>query len=268
MVSTAARHDDRVYRDISSEGRFTDVLQVLNSRRFVRAPLPWSPGLESALRGSSCDQMPLRILILWGKGRKVRPDSYERRTSAFLATFAKRIEAVWPAGVRYHVLFADTHAALNGYGVTEVSRYFAAVRSILGEHNTFDTLSSLWHERGVTWRDMQRTLDAIEHSEWSRVDKQLNLVAAASRYGLWGSPERLARLYYVVRRAESQILADHFSGCLFATMEGPERRPVLPDLPVLHIYSWSRGRCAKPWNVVAGADTPCEATRELQLCAV
>ena len=267
MIATAEQLDRFDWNVAERWTDVSDVLQALGGRRFVRAPLRWSRSLESALWNSLRERTPLRIVILWGKGRKDWPDSYESRTARFLAKYAKRVEAVWPAGIRYHVLFADTHAALNGYTATESSRYFAAVRTVLGEQNTFGSLSCLWQKGELSWQAMEQKAGEIKGDEWNEVNEQLNLVAAASRHSVSGKPERLARLYYVVRRAENRILANAFSGYLFATTEGPERSLVLPDLPVLHMFSWQRGRCAKPWNMADETPAPIETACELESCA-
>jgi hypothetical protein len=82
------------------------------------------------------------------------------------------------------------------------------------------------------------------------VVRPLGLVEAAKRHACVGPAEKVARCYYSVRRAESRLLSDKYAGWAFATSESPERVALLPALPLLHLYSWARGRCAKPWLTI------------------
>lgn len=165
------------------------------------------------------------------------------------------------------MLFADTHAALNGYSGTASEEYFAAVRSMLGSQNTYGTLSSLWDRAGLTWDSVSQRVLGLKEGEWQEVDTALGLSAAAELHCVGGDPQWSARVYYVVRQAEGRILADAFSDCLYATSEGPDRHRLLPGLPVLHMYSWARGRCARPWNVATAHDTLSPVGGELASCA-
>ena len=107
---------------------FQEVLQALGNRRFVRCSVDRSDDLEATLRTTFARCEPIQVVLLWGKGKKRQPDQAERYATRFLTRYAERVQRVWWPGVRYSVLFADTHAKLNGYDDAESMLYFQRAR--------------------------------------------------------------------------------------------------------------------------------------------
>jgi hypothetical protein len=226
------------------------VIGGLCSRRFLRAPLHRSAKLEAVIRLSIERDSPLEVILLWGKGQKAAPDLAERRATQFLARYATRVAQSWPRGVKYRVFFADTHAAINGYSAAETDRYFRAVANLMGEIGAkYRPLTSLWNQLGLGWRDVSRLAQALDGDAWNRLAKTTGLIPAARRHAPSRQPEVAARFYFAARRLENEALAALYPAALFATSEPPERMMILPSMPVLHLYSFARGRCAKPWHV-------------------
>jgi hypothetical protein len=246
---------------------FDEVIQALGNRRFLRCPIARSDDLEVAVRTALARSEPIEVVILWGKGNKRQPDLAEKYAARFLARYAERVRRTWSPGVRYSALFADTHARLNGYGDAESQFYFRKVRSILGSVvDKFGFLSDLWGTE-INWDALARRAAVLDDREWVLLDARMNLLRGAVRHSVRGDPVRLARLYYVVRRAEARLLARAFPGCLYGTYEGAERDSLQPDLPVLHIYSWARGRSVRPWNAAIPEARCAEDANALEPCA-
>lgn len=243
-----------------------EVLQALGNRRFVRCPVDRSDDLETILQTTIAKGDPIRVVLLWGKGRKRQPDSAEQHAAQFMDRYAEGVQHAWWPGVRYSVLFADTHARLNGYDHTESLRYFQRARATLASVvEDFGFLSDLWGAE-IGWDALARQAAALDGREWALLDSRMNLLSGAIRNSVRGEPERLARLYYVVRRVEAALLTRAFSGWLYATYEGPERDSVQPDLPSLHLYSWARGRSVRPWSAVIPEISCPQGANALQPC--
>jgi hypothetical protein len=220
----------------------------LNNPRFVRAPITLDKAWTRLLEQAVAIRAPIPVLLLWGKGPKEGPDGIDLCAVEFLCRYAAKVAAAWSPGVRFQVLFADTHAAINGYRAEETDVYFTEMRGLLDSvTDEFGTLSEVWRRARRDWTTQIRLEAGLTDESWQDVARSLGLVEAAKRHARVGPPEAVARRYYCLRRAENQWLAEQYSEWAFATCESPERTVLLPALPVLHLYSWARGRCAKPW---------------------
>jgi len=164
-----------------------------------------------------------------------------------MCDYSERVARVWPAGLQYTVLFADTHAELNGYDRSQSERYFRAVSRELRFVSTFGRLSDVWAAADLSWNRLEKLMRE-QQLETERIVTSLDLITAAKRHSLANDPERSARLYCVMRRAENRILAQTYSGYLYATSERRERAALYPEMAVLPLYSWGRGYCVKPWH--------------------
>jgi len=237
-----------------SHGIAEKIEAVLDNPRFLRAPLDRSRSARTAIDAAVDRKLALPVLLFWGKGLKPLPDSSERQAVRFLARYSESVASVWPAGIAYHVIFADTHAVLNGHAPSVAASYFNAVRSLFGPVRArFESMSRLWRDDGVTWESVHVASRTLSGSAWRRIDEELELTRAASVHAQNRDPAWSARVYYVVRRRENEILSRHFAGWFHATSDSPTRRRLLPDLPTLHTYSMARGRCAKPWFQVSSS---------------
>jgi hypothetical protein len=186
--------------------------------------------------------------MLWGKGRKQHVDRAEAETCELLLRYRERLTRIWPRAFTIRVLFADTHARINGYPAQEVDRYFQETRQLL-ENVTrdFGLLSDLWAEVGISEDVVSRRAMHIE-AHWRDLDDHLRLTERAARYSLRSDPEECARTYAATRLLENEALDQMYGGWIYVTSDSHEMAPLLPSLPVIHLYSRARGYCEKPWN--------------------
>lgn len=245
------------------------IRHAMSGRRFLRSPLVWNERLERTVQRSLNDESPLRVLLLWGKGSKREPDRAEERAAELLVRYKQAVDAAWPPGLQYSVLFADTHAAANGYEARESNQYFSAVRAFLNATCfSFNLLSEAWDFGGLNWDHVRRYTQSLDDPIWDKLEIRLPLASAAARHSRIGDPEQAARLYVAVRLLENKILSRLFDGYLYATSDAPERWLLCPDLPILHMYSIARGRCGKPWFMTMPHSDEFQAAEPANRCAV
>jgi L-tyrosine isonitrile synthase len=248
LARTELGHDPRG-RDLRPSDQVAEIIRTLSNRRFLRAPLLPTPALQDMIQGSVARGQALSAVLLWGAGTKCEPDLIERLSADFLARYAARVERVWSPGLRFRIVFADTHAEINGHDRFSIERYFSKVRSVLGNVGDFDRLSRCWRFAGLSLPAIEQLEENMDPDEWRHADDQARLVEGAIRNCISGEPRRAARLYYVARREENRILPLLYPSALFVTFEAECRSFLLPDMARIHLFSWARGRCSRPWNV-------------------
>jgi len=225
-----------------------EILSVLLSGRFARNPRTLTPALESAVMNCVESNGPLKLLLLWGKGHKDLPDRAETQACQFLLKFRERLTRAWPQAFHLKVLFTDTHAMINGYSSSTIRSYFGATQEVLAPLTTdWGWLSTLWWHAGITYQDVKAAA-ATDNRDWADLEESLHLTDRAARYGLSPDHVTCAKTYVAARNLENAIIRREYPDWIYLTSDSVEMLPLLPDMPILHLYSRQRGWCEKPWN--------------------
>jgi len=184
---------------------------------------------------------PIPFVLYWGKGLRSHITDAERQCLEFLERMSQRIQAVYPPAAKIHLLFTDTHAALNGHDAESIDAYFAEVEAAASSP-TFTT-SRL--------SDHVAKLDPAPGTEYAPVSDELMMrleKSAQKWYKGNATPREGAEEYFLQNMVERQAVEHSFSTSIFLTFNGSDVKDLFPsNLPIFYMYSIRKGTSTKPW---------------------
>lgn len=186
---------------------------------------------------------PIPFVLYWGKGLRNHITDSERECLDFLDRMSQRIAAAYAPGGRIHLLFTDTHAALNGHDQDAIDAYFLEVeRAALSSFQTFTT-SRL--SDAVAKFGLEPPIETPPVSD----DFLTKLERSAEK---WYKGEATAREgaeeYYWQNMIERQAVEQEFGSSIFVTFNGSDVKDLFPsNLPIFYMYSIRKGTSTKPW---------------------
>lgn len=187
------------------------------------------------------NRRPVPFVLYWGKGLRAHITDSERQCLEFLDRLGQRIRDVYPTGAKIHLLFTDTHAALNGHDAESIDAYFAEVeRAACSTTFTTSRLS-----------DHVSKFDPEPGTEYAPVsnDLMVRLEKSAQKwYKGDATPREGAEEYFLQNMIERQAVERSFSSSIFLTFNGSDVRDLFPShLPIFYMYSIRKGTSTKPW---------------------
>ncbi|MDX2157127.1 MAG: hypothetical protein SFW09_11520 [Hyphomicrobiaceae bacterium] len=189
---------------------------------------------------------PVPFVLYWGKGPRHGIDRPDIVCLTFLASLARRIEAVYAPGAELRLIFTDTHAELNGHARCDYEAYFGEI-----ERHARDAGFRATHLSAIV-RSMHPT-GSIREPALDRADVD-RLVRAAERWYLGaGSPVAAAERYLRANLIEQVAVEKAFPDAIFATFSGSDLDFLFPPrMPRFYMYSLRKGCSVKPWFIGAG----------------
>jgi hypothetical protein len=194
--------------------------------------------IEAAIKANA----PIEFCLYWGKGPRHVISHAEIECLDYLNSMANRIRSVFEPGVKFTLIFTDTHARLNGHSSEVIERYVNAVRAAAearGFKTCFlsDLVSSAQSAGCVPAPVPLHLLDKLS-------------VTAAKWYRGEGSVELGALRYLEMNMIEKRAVEHAFSNAIFVTFNGGEMRDLFPDsMGIFYMYSVRRGVAVKPWFI-------------------
>jgi hypothetical protein len=175
----------------------------------------------------------------------------------FLDLLADRVRHVHASGALLNLIFTDTHARLNGYRQSEISKYFAEVGVAARERGFY----TCWLSELVGALQSSTAPSSIDLTIQESMLSQL-IASARKWYRGNGTPEQGAITYYRMNLVEKHAVEAAFPTSIFVTFNGSDLRDLFPpNMPVFYMYSLRRGFSIKPWFIPANASactaSPC-----------
>jgi hypothetical protein len=218
------------------------VLRAFNTWAYKREQPDNIDILNRNIQAAIDTQTPLEFCLYWGKGPRSTISKAEIECLDYLSGMARRIQDVFSPGVKFTLIFTDTHARLNGHKPEAVQSYVDAVRSAA-------------EARGFDGCFLSQLVADAEAAGCTPAPVPLHLldmlsVTAAKWYRGEGSIELGALRYLEANMIEKRAVEHAFPTATFVTFNGGEMRELFPDtLPIFYMYSLRRGFAVKPWFI-------------------
>lgn len=243
--------DLRALRALLSAGLAKEIVQAFSRSKYARARSPDHEEILRIVQERLIEERPLRFVGYWGVGNRPDVEWPDLRTLERLREILDSIDE--RAGRRLTELtlvLADVHGRCNEVPEATMQSYFDQVierGTALGFE--FDRLSDHWTKAGLDFRDVTGAPSDEEFlARWRTLPQRDMLIRQASpRCPPGRSPEEHAQRYYRVCMAENPFVARAYEGWVSFTYNGPEYKPLLPDLPLVCWHSRKRGVAHKPW---------------------
>lgn len=218
------------------------VLRAFNTWSYKRQQPDNIDVLQKNIESAIAARAPLEFCLYWGKGPRSTISTAEIDCLEYLSGMARRIEEVFSPGVKFTLIFTDTHARLNGHRDEVIDRYFDAVRAAA-------------EARGFTGCRLSDLVANAQACGCTPAPVPLHLldklsVTAAKWYRGEGSIELGALRYLEANMIEKRAVEHAFPAATFVTFNGGEMRDLFPDnMPIFYMYSVRRGVAVKPWFI-------------------
>lgn len=214
------------------------------------------------------DRDLIKLVMLWGASTKNNATKSDKDALLYLFHFIKELQLVFNKPCSLKIIFTDTHVHLNGYDLGLMESYYADIKYHLRKHKfSYTYCSDLMRdyicEKGLgNWKVfIGEILDqpiklfnttGITEKEASvfkdYAKKHCNrLVSNKSLNGKAISTNEASKAYLYLSSIEKQIIEQHFTDSLFITYMNKEEDFVLPNLPIVRLYSVKSGLRTRPW---------------------
>lgn len=214
----------------------------------------------------------IQFIMLWGASNKAHATKADKDGLLYLFHFLKRVEHAYGLKVNLNLIFTDTHAHLNGYTKEYYERYITEISYHIRKHGYSFVRSSELSGRFARDMGYQGMMDYVEDiiqqpeerfGSWNMPVQVNNLVPFFAHYalkhcrriashesGLFFQNERLAALGYLTLAAfDKRVITETYHDHAFITYMSREESLVLPDLPVIRLYSIKSGLRTRPWFI-------------------
>jgi L-tyrosine isonitrile synthase len=187
-------------------------------------------------------QTPLEFVLYWGKGPRSEIADPDLECLAYLISMRQRIEAAYPLGAQFTLLFTDTHARLNRHSVASSDQYFHEVGAAAKSYSISSQRLS-----EVVELAPRKSADPATPSPPPETLAQLTRCAAKWYLGD-EIAEEAASAYFALNMSEKRAVERMFPCAVFATFNSSQFRVLFPDnMPIFYMYSLRKGCAVKPW---------------------
>lgn len=218
------------------------ILKSFNTWSFKREQPSDTELMLEFIADAEQKRKPIPFVLYWGKGLRAHITNSERLCLEFLDKVAKRIANVYKPGARMHLLFTDTHAALNGHKQSEIDAYFSEVEQEAAKLSIFAT-SRLSNVVAKFEYELPSEATPIPPEFLAKLEK-----SAEKWYKGDGPTKKGAEEYYWQNMIERQAVEQEFRSSIFLTFNGSDVRDLFPTkLPIFYMYSIRKGTSTKPW---------------------
>ncbi len=229
-----------------------EVVFSFNTWRFKREQPSLPDELEAAAAHALALGEPVSFVLYWGKGLRASSASPERRCLEYLGSMRNRIALRYPPGARFHILYTDTHARLNGHGDAAIQAYRASLEAI-ADPWLFPVrlLSEVCDRASVTEEE-------VNAYPVAREELSDRLVKCARKwYRGRGEAHDGACRYLDLNMTERLAVQKLYAKSIFLTFNGSELKDLFPPaMPIFYMYSIKKGTSTKPWFMDEAIDPP------------
>lgn len=212
----------------------------------------------------------IHFSMLWCAGNKTSINQSDKNSLQYLFRFLKEVEKAYGKKAHLTLIFADTHAYLNGYGLDSMRSYFKEIQSVceIEKYNySFDFSSELCKKKIVKkgFQDFTHYIDDIIKNPESHF-KQTGLPTeqvetfyqAARKHckrtkqdysGIRLNEKEAAMAYFAFANFERDVITENFFNSVFITYMTREEGGALPKLPIVRLYSIESGLRTRPWFI-------------------
>lgn len=218
------------------------IVKAFNTWAFKREQPDGLDLAERAAARAVAEGRPLPFVLYWGKGPRDGIAEPDLACLDYLASMGERVRAVHAPGAAIHLIFTDTHAALNGHAPARREAYFGAVGAAAAERGFATSRLS------AVVASAEPALDGAAHEEPPEAVRDSLMACAAKWFRGEGSVEEGALEYYRMNMIEKRAVAIAFPDTIFVTFNGSDFRDLFPQaMPIFYMYSLRRGFGVKPW---------------------
>ncbi|HTE52626.1 MAG TPA: class I adenylate-forming enzyme family protein [Kofleriaceae bacterium] len=238
-------------RSIATGALRDEIYAALTSQSNRRALPPDPERVKDTIDGALRAASPLRFACFWGVGRRGDLLEVDRMALDRLHQFAAGALRTGLPAAELIILLADVHGRVNGAPTELMRSYFEAVRDHAARLSSsavtirFRVLSDVRVASGLP--DHAR-LDPVLTAEFDASPLREDLIQQAGRRG-HADATAMARLYYAACRSEAPAISAACRDHIWLTYADPSAAALLPDLPILYVYSYHQGRSERPWFV-------------------
>jgi L-tyrosine isonitrile synthase len=216
------------------------VLASFNTWAFKREQPSSSVQIASRIADAIRRQAPITFVLYWGKGPRSGAAAPDVACLDFLASLARRVEALHAPGVAFGLIFTDTHAVLNGHAREAIESYFSDIGTVAAGRGF----------KGFRLGDIVRAAGpfSLDLSDIDEDHVDLLTLSADKWFRGGGSAREGARRYLLANMIERRAVEEAFPEAIFATFNGSEFDFLFPAaLPRFYMYSLRKGCSVKPW---------------------
>ena len=207
--------------------------------------------------------------MLWCAGTKTSINQSDEEALQYLFRFLKEIENEYGKKTNLTLIFADTHAYLNGYGLDSMYSYFEQVQSVIEKNNySFNYSSKLCKDEIVKkgFQDFTHYIDyIIKNSEslfeqtglqiaqietfYQAAIKHCKRIGQHSSGNSFADEKKAVMAYFTFANFEKDVITEKFPNTVFLTYMAREEGGALPKLPIVRLYSVKSGLRTRPWFI-------------------
>lgn len=216
------------------------VLRAFNTWAYKRQQPDNIEILQKNIETAIASRSPLEFCLYWGKGPRNTISKAEIDCLDYLSSMARRIEEEFAPGVKFTLIFTDTHAKLNGHTPEAIESYIRAMRDAAAA-------------RGFAACYLSQLVADAQAAGCRPAAVPLHLldklsITAAKWYRGEGTTDLGALRYLEMNMIEKRAVEHAFPTGTFLTFNGGEMRELFPDnMPIFYMYSVRRGVSVKPW---------------------
>ena len=217
---------------------------------------------------NSIGSEPIELVMLWGASTKNHASKSDKDTLLYMFHFIKELQLVYEKTCNLRVIFTDTHVHLNGYDLNLMESYFADIKYHLRKHKFTYTYCSTVLRDYITnngfsdWKEfiqhiIEEPLNLFKSTEISEqqasvfknyATKHCNrLKGSISSNEITLNANEASKAYLYLSHIEKKEIARSFKNSMFITYMNKEEDFVLPNLPIVRLYSVKSGLRTRPW---------------------
>ncbi len=211
----------------------------------------------------------LHLIMYWGASNKIHADIYDHLAIQKILNFLEAVKNEYKVDVTLTLIFADTHALLNGYKAADFVTYFDEIKrlleklgcqflmmsDVLRDELSKDQINSPWEfvENIILDTKINDTRfkqgDSFEVLKNSALKHSYRLTHK-SEYGNLGfeSNEQSVYAYLKLNLFEKKQIENKFKESIFLTYSSTEEGEfICPNFLKLQIYTYQSGIRSRPW---------------------
>lgn len=208
------------------------------------------------------------LVMLWGASKKDKATKSDKDALLYLFHFIKELQLVFEKPCSLKIIFTDTHVHLNGYELDQMESYYADIKYHLRKHKfTYTYCSEILkdyinengfeHWKGFINNILEQPIELFSSTGISEEQASVFNNYAKKHCNRLANSQSLnekilnaneaSKAYLYLSSIEKKIIEQHFTDSLFITYMNKEEDFVLPNLPIVRLYSVKSGLRTRPW---------------------
>lgn len=210
----------------------------------------------------------INLIMLWGASSKPRATKSDKDALLYLLHFLNELEYNFKKDCKLSILFTDTHVYLNGYDLNLMESYYLDIKYHLEKHKftykySSDILKNYIYSNGYDgWKafidnilnnpiELFKTTEITEEQAYvfkKYAKKHCNRLAnKKSINSKTFNEDQASKAYLYLSSIEKKIIEQNFTDSMFITYMNKEEDFILPNLPIVRLYTIKSGLRTRPW---------------------